>query len=155
MVKPQYYYYQNHPGSGDGNNAADSSWSDYLVDAYAGTAVGLSHFKWFVGKTMGQGLESLLSMVSSGWRDDVEKTTEGTSGGRNSNNSDGEYNKYANTEIEGTTTTTTTTNHGLKVVGVGYGRTGTYSLAIALDMLGFPTLVSIGVRCPRFRFVFK
>jgi|EP00956_Cyclotella_meneghiniana_P023728 hypothetical protein len=29
---------------------------------------------------------------------------------------------------------------GLKVVGVGYGRTGTYSLALALDALGFPTL---------------
>ena len=28
----------------------------------------------------------------------------------------------------------------LKVVGVGYGRTGTYSLALALDDLGFPTL---------------
>ena len=28
----------------------------------------------------------------------------------------------------------------LKVVGVGYGRTGTYSLALALDELGFPTL---------------
>lgn len=135
MVKPQYYHYQNHPGSGDGNNAADSSsWSNYLVDAYAGTAVGLSHFKWFVRKTMDQGLESLLSAVSSSWRDDGEKTT-GTSGGSNSNNSGGE-NKYTNTEIDGTTTT----NQGLKVVGVGYGRTGTYSLAIALDMLGFPTL---------------
>ena len=33
-------------------------------------------------------------------------------------------------------------NQGLKVVGVGYGRTGTYSLALALDQLGFPTLVS-------------
>ena len=33
-------------------------------------------------------------------------------------------------------------NQGLKVVGVGYGRTGTYSLALALDELGFPTLVS-------------
>jgi hypothetical protein len=29
---------------------------------------------------------------------------------------------------------------GLKVIGVGYGRTGTYSLALALDALGFPTL---------------
>lgn len=29
---------------------------------------------------------------------------------------------------------------GLQVVGVGYGRTGTYSLALALDALGFPTL---------------
>eukprot|EP00980_Cylindrotheca_fusiformis_P004263 scaffold918_cov126-Cylindrotheca_fusiformis.AAC.42 len=28
----------------------------------------------------------------------------------------------------------------LKVVGVGFGRTGTYSLALALDELGFPTL---------------
>mmetsp|Transcript_24042 Transcript_24042/g.34381 ORF Transcript_24042/g.34381 Transcript_24042/m.34381 type:complete len:382 (+) Transcript_24042:102-1247(+) len=28
----------------------------------------------------------------------------------------------------------------LKVIGVGYGRTGTYSLALALDELGFPTL---------------
>ena len=33
-------------------------------------------------------------------------------------------------------------NQGLKVVGVGYGRTGTYSLALALDELGFPVLVS-------------
>ena len=30
--------------------------------------------------------------------------------------------------------------NSLKVVGVGYGRTGTYSLALALDALGFPTL---------------
>lgn len=29
---------------------------------------------------------------------------------------------------------------GLKVVGVGYGRTGTYSLTLALDELGFPCL---------------
>jgi len=29
---------------------------------------------------------------------------------------------------------------GLKVVGVGYGRTGTYSLTVALDELGFPCL---------------
>lgn len=28
----------------------------------------------------------------------------------------------------------------LKVIGVGYGRTGTYSLALALEQLGFPTL---------------
>jgi len=28
----------------------------------------------------------------------------------------------------------------LKVIGVGYGRTGTYSLALALEALGFPTL---------------
>lgn len=28
----------------------------------------------------------------------------------------------------------------LKVVGVGYGRTGTYSLTLALDQLGFPTI---------------
>ena len=34
---------------------------------------------------------------------------------------------------------------GLRVVGVGYGRTGTYSLAMALDELGFPTLVSISL----------
>ena len=33
------------------------------------------------------------------------------------------------------------TKEGLKVVGVGYGRTGTYSLALALYELGFPTLV--------------
>lgn len=29
---------------------------------------------------------------------------------------------------------------GLKVIGVGYGRTGTYSLTLALDELGFPCL---------------
>jgi len=29
---------------------------------------------------------------------------------------------------------------GFEVMGVGYGRTGTYSLALALDELGFPTL---------------
>lgn len=31
-------------------------------------------------------------------------------------------------------------DHSLKVVAVGYGRTGTYSLKLALDDLGFPTL---------------
>lgn len=31
-------------------------------------------------------------------------------------------------------------NKSLKVVGVGYGRTGTYSLTLALEELGFPTL---------------
>ena len=31
-------------------------------------------------------------------------------------------------------------NEGLKVIGVGYGRTGTYSLGLALDELGYPTL---------------
>ena len=161
MVKPQYYYYQNHGGGSDAPGGG-SSWSNYLVDAYAGTAVGLSHFKWFVGKTMDEGLDSFLTLlfgdrdngdegggigeeeeVANDWRSPSSSSS--TSG----NTSDGES-KYANTfdeeQISGsiptTSTSTSTNNHGLRVVGVGYGRTGTYSLAIALDMLGFPTLVS-------------
>eukprot|EP00549_Striatella_unipunctata_P019298 CAMPEP_0118687398 /NCGR_PEP_ID=MMETSP0800-20121206/8359_1 /TAXON_ID=210618 ORGANISM="Striatella unipunctata, Strain CCMP2910" /NCGR_SAMPLE_ID=MMETSP0800 /ASSEMBLY_ACC=CAM_ASM_000638 /LENGTH=358 /DNA_ID=CAMNT_0006584575 /DNA_START=167 /DNA_END=1243 /DNA_ORIENTATION=- len=31
-------------------------------------------------------------------------------------------------------------SQGLRVIGVGYGRTGTYSLTLALEELGFPTL---------------
>jgi len=154
MVKPQYYYYQNHGGSGSGgggdSSGTDSSWSNYLIDAYAGTAVGLSHFKWFVGKTMDQGLESFLSLLSSGRDNDgvtIDNVGASGSSSSNTNNSDGD-NDYANPGMEpsiGDLTSTTPKDRGLKVVGVGYGRTGTYSLAIALDMLGFPTLVSLDV----------
>uniref|UniRef100_A0A7R9WEY8 Sulfotransferase domain-containing protein n=1 Tax=Pseudictyota dubia TaxID=2749911 RepID=A0A7R9WEY8_9STRA len=35
---------------------------------------------------------------------------------------------------------TGTADPGLKVIGVGYGRTGTYSLTLALEELGFPCL---------------
>jgi len=146
MVKPQYYYYQNHGGSSGGggdSSGTDSSWSNYLIDAYAGTAVGLSHFKWFVGKTMDQGLESFLSVLSGGRDNDGETIDNaGASGSSNTNNSDGD-NEYANPGMEPSIgDLTSPKDRGLKVVGVGYGRTGTYSLAIALDMLGFPTLVS-------------
>ncbi|KAL7429169.1 hypothetical protein ACHAXH_004073 [Discostella pseudostelligera] len=144
MVKPQYYYYQNHGGSSGGggdSSGTDSSWSNYLIDAYAGTAVGLSHFKWFVGKTMDQGLESFLSVLSGGRDNDGETIDNaGASGSSNTNNSDGD-NEYANPGMEPSIgDLTSPKDRGLKVVGVGYGRTGTYSLAIALDMLGFPTL---------------
>ena len=161
MVKPQYYYYQNHGGGSDAPGGG-SSWSNYLVDAYAGTAVGLSHFKWFVGKTMDEGLDSFLTLLfgdrdngEGGGREEEEEVANdwrspSSSSSTSGNTSDGETNNYANTiveeQISGSTPTTSTStsanNRGLRVVGVGYGRTGTYSLAIALDMLGFPTLVS-------------
>ena len=61
-----------------------------------------------------------------------------------SNKSDGD-NEYANPGMEPSigNMTSTPMNRGVEVVGVGYGRMGTYSLAIALDMLGFPTLVRL------------
>lgn len=134
MVKPQYYHYQNQAASGEAG-----SWSNYLVDAYAGTAVGLSHFKWFVGKSINQGLEDLVSsLYGTANRGQVTE-----------NNNDWRTGDYANSAVDHNNSnnnygemTTTEELGGLKVVGVGYGRTGTYSLAIALEMLGFPTLVS-------------
>lgn len=94
------YYYNQHSG--------DGSWSDILGDIYSGIAVGSSHSKWFVSKTIDWGWKSIVG------EDAVEQEDGASDAGSK--------------------------NQGLKVVGVGYGRTGTYSLALALDELGFPAL---------------
>ena len=116
-------------------NAGDGSWSDFFGDVYSGIAVGIGHPKWFVEKTIGQGLSAISSLsaaVGIG-----EGSVDG--GGRG-------VGEGIDTGINDTGDSSQMSNEseapGLKVVGVGYGRTGTYSLALALDELGFPTLVS-------------
>ena len=94
------------------NQNDGGSWSEFFGDIYSGIAVGFGHSKWFVEKTTGRAITSLTGMASSSSED-------------SSNNNLSVDNNQAS---------------GLKVIGVGYGRTGTYSLALALDELGFPTL---------------
>lgn len=107
-------------------NSGDGSWSDLLGDVYSGIAVGMGHSKKFVGMTVHQALASIFGIDNSmtGGVDDAEISNPSISATGDSDNDGG-------------------TTRGLRVVGVGYGRTGTYSLALALDELGFPTLVSL------------
>mmetsp|Transcript_4901 Transcript_4901/g.10746 ORF Transcript_4901/g.10746 Transcript_4901/m.10746 type:complete len:381 (+) Transcript_4901:278-1420(+) len=113
-------------------NSGDGSWSDFFGDVYSGIAVGIGHPKWFVEKTIGQGWRAIASLggISTG-EDDERNAEERLNDTDNSKNSPSSStsNKRSNKS-----------NEGLKVVGVGYGRTGTYSLALALDELGYPTL---------------
>jgi hypothetical protein len=88
-------------------------WSDFANDIYSGITVGLGHSTWFVA-----------NMVSTGWRSVASLAGLGEENPTDNHN-------YSAQIIR---------PDGLKVVGVGYGRTGTYSLALALDKLGFPTL---------------
>jgi hypothetical protein len=87
-----------------------SFWSDFADDVYSGITVGLGHSNWYVANTL-----------TKGWRFLV---------GDNNNDTVDSPNIPPDTPRP----------NSLQVVGVGYGRTGTYSLALALDMLGFPTL---------------
>jgi hypothetical protein len=99
------------------NQSAGGSWSEFFGDIYSGIAVGIGHPKWFVEKTIDQGLKAITSLT-----------------GVKSSSSSADSSPSNNSSIEGNLA------GGLKVIGVGYGRTGTYSLALALDELGFPTL---------------
>ena len=92
--------------------------SEFFGDVYSGIAVGLSHPKWFVEKTIGQGMNAIASLTAS------------SSSVAADEDSSSNHNSSIDEKVAG----------GLKVIGVGYGRTGTYSLALALDELGFPTL---------------
>jgi len=84
------------------NQSSDGVWSEFLGDVYSGCAIGLGHFKWFLG-----------NVAQTIWP------------------SPGEAETTAHADLS---------SKGIEVMGVGYGRTGTYSLALALDELGFPTL---------------
>ena len=85
------------------NQNSEGVWSEFIGDVYSGCAIGLGHFKWFLG-----------NLAQTVWPNPrVAETT-------------ARSNSYS--------------SKGIKVMGVGYGRTGTYSLALALDELGFPTL---------------
>lgn len=79
--------------------------------------MGIGHPKWFIENTIDKGWKAIMAL----------------SGGSTANQ------KQSHTDND---TKDSLSNQGLKVVGVGYGRTGTYSLALALDELGLPTLVS-------------
>ena len=80
--------------------------------------MGIGHPKWFIENTIDKGWKTIMAL----------------SGGSSTGNQNQSY-----TDND---TKDSSLNQGLKVVGVGYGRTGTYSLALALEELGFPTLVS-------------
>lgn len=103
--------YRNQNGAG--------SWREFFGDVYSGIAIGIGHPVWFVNncveRTLYRGWVVVTSVVS-GTNDCDEKGDDSDSSSLSSS------------------------AKSLKVVGVGYGRTGTYSLALALDELGFPTL---------------
>ena len=101
-------------------SSGDGSWSDLLGDVYSGITLGMGHTKTFVGMTVHNGMDAIASMITRRVGNDTE-------GGRPHVTAGGDDGG---------------TKRGLRVVGVGYGRTGTFSLAIALDELGYPTLVS-------------
>lgn len=96
-------------------HAGDGSWSDLFGDIYSGIAVGLGHSMKFVEFTLHQAMDAIASMIRLG-------------------------STVSMTPTSGNDEQVDRTKRSLKVVGVGYGRTGTYSLALALDELGFPTL---------------
>ncbi|KAL3810445.1 hypothetical protein ACHAXA_009485 [Cyclostephanos tholiformis] len=99
-------------------SSGDGSWSDLLGDVYSGITLGMGHTKTFVGMTVHNGMDAIASMITRRVGNDTE-------GGRPHVTAGGDDGG---------------TKRGLRVVGVGYGRTGTFSLAIALDELGYPTL---------------
>ena len=104
-------------------NSGDGSWSDLLGDVYSGIAVGMGHSKNFVGMNVNQGMDAIALMIG------IDRPARGAHQSSGSAAAD---------DVEDGRTA-----RGLRVVGVGYGRTGTYSLALALDELGFPTLVCL------------
>jgi hypothetical protein len=115
-------------------NSGDGSWSDLFGDVYSGIAVGMGHTRTFVGMTAQSTLDAISSMV--GISTDSSNATPGDAMGmENVSNVGGGSISAGGVDGE-------TADRGLRVVGVGYGRTGTFSLAIALDELAFPTLVS-------------
>ena len=80
--------------------------------------MGIGHPKWLVEKTIDQGVKAIASLTGMS--------------SSSSSTEDASYNNSSPHDVK--------IADGLKVIGVGYGRTGTYSLALALDELGFPTL---------------
>lgn len=114
-------------------NSGDGSWGDLFGDIHSGIAVGMGHSKWVVENTISQGwkaVASLSGMGASTTTTEVGRGSEVEAGGMHNDTENHDPSSTTNNSIE----------QGLKVVGVGYGRTGTYSLALALDELGFPTL---------------
>mmetsp|Transcript_24203 Transcript_24203/g.52197 ORF Transcript_24203/g.52197 Transcript_24203/m.52197 type:complete len:381 (-) Transcript_24203:86-1228(-) len=101
-------------------NSEEGSWSELAGDVYSGVAVGIGHGTWLLEKTIDQGLKAAASLSGSEVPDR-----------RSDSNTEDQESSSSNKDK---------TERSLKVVGVGYGRTGTYSLALALDDLGFPTL---------------
>lgn len=115
-------------------NSGDGSWSDLLGDVYSGIAVGMGHTRIFVRISAQSMMDAIASMI---WID-TTTTTPGGMGMENVSAGGEGGNSHSSKSADGGAGT----DRGLRVVGVGYGRTGTFSLAIALDELGFPTLVS-------------
>lgn len=98
------------------NQSTGGSWSEFFGDIYSGIAVGIGHPKWFIEKTINQGMKAFTSLTGVSLSSLDEDASH--------------LNSSIDEKLSG----------GLRVIGVGYGRTGTYSLALALDELGFPTL---------------
>jgi len=98
------------------NQSTGGSWSEFFGDIYSGIAVGIGHPKWFIEKTINQGMKAFTSLTGVSLSSLDEDASH--------------QNSSIDEKLSG----------GLRVIGVGYGRTGTYSLALALDELGFPTL---------------
>jgi hypothetical protein len=119
-------------------NSGDGSWSDLLGDVYSGIAVGMGHSKNFVGMSVNQGMDAIASIFG------IDRPTGGSAHHRSSGPP-----AAAGDDVDDPRTV-----RGLRMVGVGYGRTGTYSLALALDELGFPTLVSLAFHFVRSGFAF-
>ena len=81
--------------------------------------MGIGHPKWYIENTIDKGWKAIMALSGSSSTDNQKQF-----------------------HTDNDTKDSLSNQGGLKVVGVGYGRTGTYSLALALEELGFPTLVS-------------
>lgn len=122
-VRKTNRHYQN-------QSAGDGTWSDIFGDVYSGVAVGLGHSRWCILK----GIDWTWKAVDRGLHSSV-----GT-GLPRSETGLSPVSSLLGDEAVGAEETRRRMEEGLKVIGVGYGRTGTYSLGMALDELGFPTL---------------
>ena len=113
------------------NQNSGGSWSELFGDVYSGIAVGIGHPKWFVENLVDRGWKAIASLSGGGIVVEEGGIHDGTTTNNDTENQEDSSSSSPNDNSQ---------QQGLKVVGVGYGRTGTYSLALALDELGFPTL---------------
>jgi len=94
-------------------------WPDILRDVYSGISKGIGHSTWYVENLIKLGWKVIISSSEI----EVEHLDNGTT-----------------KSISFNKTKMKKQLDSLKVAGVGYSRTGTYSLALALNELDFPTI---------------
>mmetsp|Transcript_3142 Transcript_3142/g.8870 ORF Transcript_3142/g.8870 Transcript_3142/m.8870 type:complete len:390 (-) Transcript_3142:293-1462(-) len=106
--------------SGATSNFQPGSWQELLHDVYVGTLTGACHFPYFLKTWI---MEYLVLPVL-----------------RITRLSSLNFLPSSHDSVGDGSSEPTETNGELKVVGIGFGRTGTYSLTLALEELGYPTL---------------